>query len=251
VDIATLFGVLAGFGVALGAVLLGPAPETFAHAPSLIFVLGGTGAALLLTCPADEVWRAVRTGIQAFSAKNIPAKDAVTAMVHLAEASYKEGIGALEKIQTTNPVLKKTAQLIAANADPALIRDTGTIEILALRRRHATGSSVFVRLAMYAPAIGMLGTFAWLVQMPAALKNPDALGQGMLAALVTTLYGCFLSLLVFLPVAGRITACGMEGEYRLNILFEGACRILENNNPTQVYERLSSFLTPEERAGAR
>ena len=250
-DIAALSGVFAGFGVALGAVVLGSAPETFAHVPSLILVLGGTCAAILLACPVDDICRAVRTGIQALTAKNIPARDAVTVMVNLAEASYKEGILALEKIQTTNPVLRKTAQLIAANADPDLVRDTGAIEILALRRRHAIGISVFVRLAMYAPAIGMLGTFAWLVQMPAALKNPDALGPGMLTALVTTLYGCLLSLLVFLPVAGRIKNCGMAGEYRLNILFEGACRILENNNPTLVYERLSSFLTPEERAGAR
>jgi chemotaxis protein MotA len=251
VDIATLFGVLAGLVVALGAVVLGSAPETFAHVPSLIFVLGGACAAILLTCPTDDVCRAVRTGMRALAAKNIPARDAVTVMVHLAEASYKEGIVALEKIQTTNPVLKKTAQLIAANADPGLVRDIRAIEILALRRRHAIGSFVFVRLAMYAPAIGMLGTFTWLVQMPAALKSPDALGLGMAAALVTTLYGCLLSLLVFLPVAGRIKNCGMAGEYRLNILFEGACRILENNNPTLVYERLSSFLTPEERAGAR
>jgi chemotaxis protein MotA len=251
VDIATLSGIFAGFVAALGAVFLGPAPGTIAHFPSLLFVLGGTCAAILLTCSADDVWQAVRIGIRAFAAKNIPARDAVADIVHLAETSYKEGIMSLEKIQTANPVLKKAAQLIADNADSDHIRDTLAIEILALRRRHNIGIAVFARLAMYAPAIGMLGTFAWLVQMPVALKSPDTLGPGVAAALMTTLYGCLLSLLVFLPAAGRIKTSAIQGEYLLHIIFEGACRILENNNPKLVYEKLSSFLTPEERAGAR
>jgi chemotaxis protein MotA len=97
----------------------------------------------------------------------------------------------------------------------------------------------------------MLGTLAWLVRMPAVLKNPDALSPGMVAALMPTLYGCLLSLLVFLPLAGRIKTRCLQGEYRLNIIFEGARSILENNNPRLVYEKLSSFLTPEERASAR
>jgi chemotaxis protein MotA len=172
-------------------------------------------------------------------------------MVHLAETSYKEGIMALERVQTINPVLKKAAQLIADNADPDHIRDTLAIEILALRRRHHIGISVFTRLALYAPAIGMLGTLAWLVRMPAVLKSPDALSPGMVAALMTALYGCLLALLVFLPLAGRIKTRCIQGEYRLNIIFEGARSILENNNPKLVYEKLSSFLTPEERASVR
>ena len=158
---------------------------------------------------------------------------------------------ALEKMQTTNPVLKKAAQLIADNAEPERIHNIHAIELLALRRSHHIGMSVFARLALYAPAIGMLGTLAWFVQMPDIIKNPDAFSPGMVAALMTTLYGCLLSLLIFLPAAGRIKTCGMQGEYHLNIIFEGACRILENNNPKLVHEKLSSFLTPEERAGAR
>ena len=250
-DIATLSGILAGFGVAIGAVVLGPAPGVFAHLSGLLFVLGGTCAAILLTYSADDVWQAFRIGIRAFAAKRIPAKEAVTDIVFLAETSYKEGIVALETIQTTNPVLKKAAQLVADNADPELIRDTLAVEILALRRRHNIGIAVFTRLAMYAPAIGMLGAIAWLAQMTAALKNPDMPAPYMAVALMTTICGCLLSLLVFLPLAGRIKSSGMQGEYLLNIIFEGARRILENNNPKLVYEKLSSFLTPEERAGAR
>ena len=249
-DIATLSGILAGLGMAIGAVLLGPSPGKFMDLPSLMFVLGGTCATILLTFPVKEVWQAIRTGIQAFTARNIPARDAVAAMVHLAEISRKEGIMALEKIHTSNPILEKAAQLIADCADPNLVRDTLAIEILSLQRRHDIGISVFLRLAACAPAMGMLGTLVGFVQMLASLKNPDTFVPGMAVALMATFYGCLLSTLAFLPIAGKIKARSMQEEHRLNIIFEGTRCILENNNPRLVYEKLSSFLPPKERARA-
>jgi chemotaxis protein MotA len=251
VDTATLSGILAGFGMALGALFLGPATGTFAYLPGLMFVLGGTCAAILLTFHAADVQQALRAGLRAFTARNIPAGEAVTAMVRLAEISYKEGVTALEKIQTPNPVLKKAARLVADNAAPDLVRDTLSIEILSLQRRHNSDIAVFSRLAAYAPAMGMLGTLAGLAQTLVGLKSADALGPGMVAALMATLYGCFLSTLIFLPIAGKLTTRSRQEEYRLNIIFEGASCMLENNNPKLVHERLSSFLAPGERSGAR
>ncbi|MDR2696535.1 MAG: MotA/TolQ/ExbB proton channel family protein [Deltaproteobacteria bacterium] len=250
-DTATLSGILAGFGMALAALLLGPDTATSAHLAGLMFVLGGTCAAILLTFHAADVQQAARAGIRAFTARNIPIGEAVTAMMRLAEISHKEGVMALEKIQTTNPVLQKAVRLVADSADPDVIRDTLSIEILSLRRRYRSDIAVFSRLAAYAPVMGMLGTLVGLAQMFAGLKSADALGPGMVTALMATLYGCLLSTLVFLPVAGRLKTRGRQEEYRLNIIFEGASCMLENNNPNLVHERLSSFLTPGERAGAR
>jgi chemotaxis protein MotA len=220
-------------------------------APSLIFVLGGTCAAVLLTFPAKDVRQAIHASIRALTADTIPARDAVTAMVRLAEISRKEGIMALEKIQTPNPILQRAAQLVADNADPDFIRDTLDIEILSLRRRRAIGIAVFSRLAVCAPAMGMLGTLIRLLQMPALLNIPDAPAPGIAMALMATLYGCLLSTLVFLPIASKLKTSRMQEEYRLNIIFEGVNCILDNNNPTLVYEKLSSFLTPMERASVR
>ena len=250
-DIATLSGILAGFGMALGAVFLGFAPEKFVHLPSLMFVVGGTCATILLTFPVEDVRQAVRAGIQAFAARNIPVRDAVAAIAHLAEISHKEGIKALEKIHTHNPVLSKAARLIADNADPDLMRDTLAIELLALQRRRDVDIAVFSRLAASAPAMGMLGTLAGLVQILNGLKNPEAFNSGIAAAMMATFYGCLLSTLVFLPVAGKLKIRSMQEELRLHIMFEGVKCILENNNPRLVHERLSSFLPPKERAGAR
>ena len=250
-DIATLSGILAGFGIALGAVFSGSSPGNFVDIPSLFFVLGGTCAAILLTFPVQDVWQAGRASIQALTAESISTRDAVTTMVQLAEISRKEGIMALEKIQTSNPVLKKAAQLIADNADPDVIHDTLDIEILSLRRHRGISIAVFSRLAACAPAMGMLGTLSRMLPM---LTDPNihaAPGPGIAVALMATLYGCLLSTLVFLPIARKLKTRSMQEEYLLNIIFAGANCILDNNNPTLVCEKLSSFLTPKERASAR
>ncbi len=246
-DTATLVGIIAGLGLAIGAVFLGPAPGKFLDLPGLMIVLGGTWAAGMAAFSFADVRQAVRAGIRVFASRGNSIEDATATMVRIAEISRKEGLLALENIHTPNPVLKKAVELIAGNAEPELIRDTLAIEILSMKRRHNVAVNVFMRLATFAPAVGMLGTLIGLMQMLGNLKDPDALGHGMAVALLAAFYGCLLSTLVFLPVAGRLKARSMQEEQQLTVIFEGARCILENNNPRLVHEKLSSFLPPKDR----
>lgn len=246
-DIATLGGILSGFGLVLGAIFLGPQPGNFVDIPSVMIVFGGTLASIMVCFPFEEVKQAFRAAMKAFTSKGMPARDVVGTMVKIAEISRKEGIIALEKIQTTNPILKKATQLIADSADPALIRDTVVIEIVSMKKRHNVGIAVFTRLGSLAPAMGMIGTLIGLVQMLANLSDPTSIGPAMAVAILTTFYGAMLSNLLFLPLAGKLKARSMQEELTLQVIFEGAKSILENNNPRLVYEKLSSFLPPHER----
>jgi len=158
---------------------------------------------------------------------------------------------ALENIKTESPLLKKACQLIADNADPDIIHDTLKIEILSMKRRQNIAIAVFNRLGAVAPAFGMIGTLIGLVQMLAHLDDPSSIGPAMAIALLTTFYGALLANLLFLPMAGKLKARTLQEEVQLNIIFEGAKCILENNNPRLVYEKLSSFISPEDRKDVR
>lgn len=250
-DIATLGGILAGFGLVLGAIFIGPQPGNFIDIPSIMIVGGGTMAALMVCFPFEEVRQAFRAAMKAFTSRGMPARDVVGTMVKIAEISRKEGIIALEKIQTTNPILKKATQLIADSADPGLIRDTVVIEIVSMKKRHNVGIAVFTRLGSLSPAMGMVGTLIGLVQMLANLSDPTTIGPAMAVAILTTFYGALLSNMLFLPLAGKLKARSMQEELTLQVIFEGAKSILENNNPRLVYEKLSSFLPPHERKNER
>ena len=174
-------------------------------------------------------------------------EEVVDTMVQIAEISRREGILALERVETSNPLLKKAIQLIADTAEPDLIRSTVIIEISSLQKRHGISIAVFQKMAGLAPAMGMLGTLIGLVQMLGQLSNPDNLGPAMAVALITTLYGTFLANFIFGPLATKLKARSTQECMNLQIIFEGSKSILENNNPRLVYEKLASFLNPSKR----
>jgi len=246
-DIATLLGLIVGLALVTGAIMLGSSILQFVDVPSMMIVFGGSLAAISVAFPFEEVIQAFYAGVKIFASRKVRPREVVDIMVKVAEISRREGLLALENIQTENAVLKKSCQLIADNADPGLIRDTLRIEIGAMKRRHKIGQDVFRGLANYAPAFGMIGTLIGLIQMLAHLDDPKALGPGMAVALITTFYGSMLSNLFFMPIAGKLNARTQQEILNLEIIFEGAKSILENNNPRLVYEKLSSFIAPRER----
>ena len=246
-DIATLLGLTTGIGMVLGAIFMGGTLREFISIPSLMIVLGGTLAAICVTYPFEEVVRAFSAGFKIFASRKVRDNEVVNMMVRIAEISRREGLLALENIQTENMILKKACQLIADNADPALIHETVRIEISSMKRRHAVGESVFKSLAAFSPSFGMIGTLIGLVQMLTRLDDPKTLGPAMALALITTFYGSLMATLFFKPIAGKLRSRTQNETLQLEIIFEGAKCILENNNPRLVYEKLSSFIAPRER----
>ncbi|WP_028586722.1 motility protein A [Desulfocurvus vexinensis] len=246
-DIVTLLGSILGFVLVIGAMAMGGDLSLFYNGPGLLIVVGGTFAAICVTFPLKDVIDSHMGALSMFAKKKGKVEDVVNIMVRIAEISRREGLIALENIQTENPILKKACQLIADNADPMLIRDTLTIEIGTMKRRHNISIEVFQKLAGYAPAFGMIGTLIGLVQMLSNLSDPTSLGPAMAVAILTTFYGTIMANLIFLPFAGKMRARTSQEELHLQIIFEGAKSILENNNPRLVYEKLSSFEPPKER----
>lgn len=246
-DIATLLGLIIGLGLVVGAIVIGGAVDVFLNVPGMMIVVGGTLASIMVAFPFEEVLQAVKAAFKVFHQRKTSARDVVNIMVKVAEISRREGLLALENVQTENMVLKKSCQLIADNADTQLIHATLAIEINSMRRRHQVGQDVFKRLGSLAPAFGMMGTLIGLVQMLSRLNDPSTIGPAMAVAILTTFYGSAMSTLIFIPLAAKLKARTLQEQLNLEIIFEGAKSILENNNPRLVYEKLSSFLSPSER----
>ncbi|TIH16568.1 motility protein A [Marinifilum sp. JC120] len=248
-DFSTLIGMLVGLSLVVGAIFIGGAVDVFVNVPGMMIVIGGTLASICVAFPFEEVIQAMIAGFKAFSSRKVKVNEVVSIMVKVAEISRREGLIALENVQTENVVLRKSCQLIADNADPELIRATLQIEISAMKRRHKIAQDVYKRLAGLAPAFGMLGTLIGLVQMLSNLSDPAAIGPAMAVAILTTFYGSLLATLLFIPIGAKLRARTLQEQLHLEIIFEGAKSILENNNPRLVYEKLSSFQAPRDRTG--
>ncbi|WP_291328890.1 MotA/TolQ/ExbB proton channel family protein [Desulfovibrio sp. UCD-KL4C] len=248
-DFSTLIGMLVGLSLVVGAIFMGGAVDVFVNLPGMMIVIGGTLASICVAFPFEEVIQALIAGFKAFASRKVKVNEVVNIMVKVAEISRREGLIALENVQTENVVLRKSCQLIADNADPELIRTTLQIEISAMKRRHKIAHDVYKRLAGLAPAFGMLGTLIGLVQMLSNLEDPKSIGPAMAVAILTTFYGSVLATVLFIPIGAKLRARTLQEQLHLEIIFEGAKCILENNNPRLVYEKLSSFLAPKDRTG--
>lgn len=247
-DLATIIGIFAGFGLVVSAILLGPKPGGFIDIPSLMIVLGGSLSSVLIAFPLEQVVAAFKAVSKTLFTKKTSPKEVIETMVKVAEISRREGLLALERLQTDNPLLKKATQLIADSAEPALINDTLAIEISAMKKRHMINISVMQALGGACPALGMVGTLVGLVQMLANLSDAAAIGPAMAVALITTFYGSLFANLLFNPFAAKLKARSTQEELTLHIIFEGARSILDNNNPRFVYEKLSSYLPQSQRS---
>ena len=243
-DIATIIGIISGLGLIIGAILSQGNGAMFFNLPGLMIVLGGTLASTLITFPIGDVLHALQAARQVFGSRKINPNDVVRVIITVTNLSRRQGLVSLSRVRTDNKILKKALQLIADGAPEEVIRQTLRIEIDAMRTRHGIAQDVFRKMGLYAPAFGMLGTLIGLVQMLRLLDDPTEVGPAMSIALLTTFYGSLLSSLVFLPIAGKLKARTNLEMINLEIIFEGALSVLQNNNPMLIYEKLSSFIPP-------
>lgn len=241
-DIASFIGIISGISLIVGAMFLGGGLEGFVNIPGMMIVFGGTLAATLVTFQLKDVLTGFKAAAFVFSEDKADSNNMVSTMVELCTLSRRKGIVALSKLETQSDFLKKACNLIADGSKEEMMRDTLNIEIESMKQRHFIIQDVFRKMATYAPAFGMMGTLIGLIQMLTNLSNPETVGPAMAVALLTTFYGMLLATLILNPIAGKLRARTSVEVINLEIIFEGAISILQDNNPLLVYEKLSSYV---------
>ncbi len=246
-DIASLIGTISGILLIAGAIIIGGDVHNFINVPGIMIVFGGTIATTLLTFLYSDVVSAFKAAYFVFTTEKQDPNDMVATMIKLCHISRRQGIIELSKVKTDSRFLKKACGLISDSSDDEVIRAALRTEIDALKMRHYIVQDVFRKMGTYAPAFGMLGTLIGLVQMLSKLQDPTSIGPAMATALLTTFYGSLLATLFFLPIAGKLKTRTLLEVINLEIMFEGAISLLDDNNPIILYERLSSFISAKRR----
>ncbi len=246
-DLGTLIGIIVGNSLILSAMLMGGTIDMFVDVAGLMIVFGGAVSACLMAFPMKDVIAAFKAAIFCMTADKMEPNTMVATMVDLCTVTRKNGLVALSKMKFEEDFLRKAANLIADGTKEEIIRETLTIEIDAMKQRHAVIQDVFSKLAAYCPAFGMIGTLIGLVQMLANLSDPSAVGPAMAVALLTTMYGAMFANMLWNPVGAKLQSRTMTEVINLEITFEGACAILQEGNPMTVYEKLSSYIPGRER----
>jgi chemotaxis protein MotA len=250
-DLATIIGIFAGAALVVGAIMAKPGSAFFVDPTSMMIVVGGTIGATLIHFPLRDVLSVFKVVQKVFSAHVLSNEETIENLVGLAEKARREGILAIEREidGIDDEFLRSGIQYAVDGTEPETIHTIMETELANLYDRHQLGQGLFLAMATYAPAFGMIGTLIGLIQMLQALDDPTKIGAGMATALVTTFYGALLANLFLLPMAGKLQNRSKEEMLQKELVLEGILSIQSGDNPRLVRERLMTFLSPNSRGG--
>lgn len=222
---------------------------SFVDPASLLIVIGGLLSGLLVSFSLKDIKQMIKVMRQSFSSDERKLQDLIDTFVHLSGKARREGLLSLEMEidQVEDRFLRKGMLLAIDGTDPDVIQDILLAEISAMEERHRKGRAILEKAGDYAPAWGMIGTLIGLVLMLKNLNDPSTLGPNMAIALLTTLYGSLLANLVFIPIAAKLELKTEKEAFIKQVIVEGVIGVQSGQNPNLLQEKLSAFLSEEER----
>jgi len=247
VDIATLIGLLGGFGIIIGAIATGGDVMLFVNVPSILIVVGGTLHGYPDAGVTEGLLGSFSMAMKAFFYKTYDASQLIEEAAQLADVARKNGLLALEEQEISNDFLKQGIGLCVDGHDPVLVQKMMVKDIDLTIERHEVGQTMFKNMATMAPAMGMIGTLVGLVQMLANMSDPASIGPAMAVALLTTLYGAVIANAFAQPLADKLARASQLEKTNKYLILETISGIQEGMNPRVLEQLLSSFLPSAKR----
>jgi len=253
-DIATLGGLGVGLVILVVVMILdgGSPAELFSVPQAILLIIGGAMAATTITMPLESVVKLPKYLGLAFKHKKENLPEIIELLSKMADKARREGLLALEEEskKIEEPFLRKGIMLVVDGTDPAQVRSILEHEITHMKERHAVGISFFVQAGGFAPTFGIIGTVMGLISVLKQLDDPSKLAKSIASAFLATLWGLLTSNLMWLPLGAKLSHRSEEEVVYREMLLEGILSLQAGENPRIIKEKLSTFLSPNERAGA-
>lgn len=253
-DLATILGLLIGFGAILGGMVLeGGSPASLWEPSAAIIVLGGTIGATMVSFPLSSVMKLPTLFVNAFFFKHVSPAEMVELFVRLAEKARREGLLSLEEEsqQIKDSFVRKGLSLVVDGTDPELVKQILEIDIEALEARHGEGQAVLNAMGGYGPTMGIIGTVMGLVNVLSHMDDPSKLGESVAVAFIATLYGILTANIIFLPMGGKLKLKTEREVTIRRMAMEGILSVQAGENPRILRDKLAGFLAPKKDRQAR
>jgi chemotaxis protein MotA len=213
----------------------------------MLIVIGGTFAVTLMRVTLGNFLGSFKIGLKGFFYKLDAPQYLIEESVELANVARKEGILALEGREISNSFLERGIGLCIDGHAPEIVNNLLTKDINMSIERHTIGADMFKAMAVYAPAMGMIGTLIGLVQMLANMSDPAAIGPAMAVALLTTLYGAIIANAFASPLAEKLILISGYEKLNKNLILESITGIQDGTNPRVLKQLLDAYLPESKR----
>ena len=249
-DHATFIGLIAGFGLLAGAMIIGGSARAFIDLPAVLIVIGGTFGVTTISFSLKDMVRFPNVMAKALTRSIPDAEKTALHMLRLAELARKRGILGLDQMLDTmrhEPFVHKAVSLAVDGTPVEEIHNILQREISEMADRHMRSAGILRKAAEVAPAMGLIGTLIGLVQMLGNLNDPASIGPGLAVALLTTFYGAVLANMVFSPLASKLERNTAEETLIANVYMLAAESICRKDNPRRLELLLNAMLPPAKR----
>ncbi|WP_084462390.1 motility protein A [Oceanibaculum pacificum] len=246
-DVATLLGLIGGFALIGTAMSLSGSAGSFVDIPSVLIVLGGTLAVVLICYSLQEVMQTRDVLYRTLFRVARDPRTAATWMLHLSETARAQGVLALERYladMQREPFLHRAVQMVVDGSPAEEVDRSLRQEMAANVARQTKTASVLRKAAEIAPAMGLIGTLVGLVQMLGNLNDPTSIGPAMAIALLTTFYGAVLAYMIFAPLASKLERNLGEEQMVGQIYLLGALSIARQEHPRRLEMQVNTILPP-------
>ncbi|MDD2308034.1 MAG: flagellar motor protein [Desulfuromonadaceae bacterium] len=244
-DLATIIGLVMGFGAIFGgAAIEGVHISALIQPTAALIVLGGTFGATFVSFPLPAIINALKSIKIAFLPAKVDHEQVVKDIINYATKARRNGLISLEQEAQSvrDPFIKKGISLVVDGIDPQKLRETLEADIMAYEDHSKHSIEFYEAAGGYSPTIGIIGAVLGLIHVMANLSDTSKLGGGIAVAFVATIYGLMVANLICLPVGAKLKIRMKEEMLRRIMILEGLIAIQNGENPHFIEQKLMAFV---------
>lgn len=244
-DLATIIGLVMGFGAIFGgAALEGVHMKALIQPTAAMIVLGGTFGATFISFPLPAIIKAFKDVKIAFLPNKVDLEGVVKDIINYATKARRNGLISLEQEAQSvrDPFIKKGISLVVDGIDPQKLRETLEADIMAYEDHTKHSIEFYEAAGGYAPTIGIIGAVLGLIHVMGNLSDSSKLGGGIAVAFVATIYGLMVANIICLPISSKLKIRMKEEILRRIMILEGLIAIQNGENPHFIEQKLKAFV---------
>ncbi len=244
-----ILGLISALGLLTVAIMMGGHTQAFLDVPSLLIVVGGTLAVVLISFTPAEVAYTGGLAVRALGHGQPMFGGLARHLLELAKQGRANGLLSLQQQakQEGHPFLRQALSLTVDGAPHEAVEKILTQDTASLLERQERGLALLRRAAEISPAMGLIGTLIGLVQMLGQLSTPEAIGPAMAVAILTTFYGAVLAYMVFTPLATKLEQLSADDLLQRKLMLAATLSMIKQENPRGLELTLNALLPPTQR----
>lgn len=244
-DLATIIGLIMGFGAIFGgAALEGVHIKALIQPTAAMIVVGGTFGACFVSFPLSAIIMALKELKTAFLPAKVDHGAVVKDIINYATKARRNGLISLEQEAQAvkDPFVKKGISLVVDGIDPQKLRETLEADIMAYEDHYKHAVEFYEAAGGYSPTIGIIGAVLGLIHVMSNLSDTSKLGGGIAVAFVATIYGLMIANIICLPIGTKLKIRMKEEVLRRVMILEGLIAIQNGENPHFIEQKLNAFV---------